>query len=155
MKKLLGATAACALTIGLVVAPGAGAVKGGNPHAGTKNVLGTVSVLGTPNPVTSGQGVTVTGNVAASSNCRKFRSVTVQWSPASGSPVTVGTGSNGDYTATLPAPTVTTQTQYTIQATVAVATRTAGGKHKKPKKGRQFTCQPIGPVSSSAITVNP
>ena len=149
MRKLLSACAVCAVAVGLVVVPSAFGVKS------AKQVSGTVTVAGTPNPVVSGATVTASGNVASNSNCRKFRDVTVQWSPASGSPVTVETRPNGNYTATLPAPSVTTPTPYTLQVTVAAATRKVGGKHKKTKKGRQFNCLAIGPVSSSPITVNP
>ncbi len=58
MKKLLGAAAVCALAVGLVAAPGAGAVKA------TKQVGGTVTVSATPttiDPTTTA--VNVTGNV--------------------------------------------------------------------------------------------
>ena len=58
MKKLLGAAAVCALTVGLVAAPGASAVKS------TKQVTGTVTVSATPTTIDARPPrVNVTGNV--------------------------------------------------------------------------------------------
>jgi hypothetical protein len=156
MKKLISACAVCAVAVAAVAAPSAMGVKS------AKQVGGTVTVSGTPNPVVTGANVAATGNVASNSNCRKFRSITVQWvdgtGAPTGAPVVVQTRSNGDYTANLPAPSgVTTPTNYRLQVTVAQATRKVGGKHKKTKnpKSRQFNCLQIGPVTSTDITVNP
>jgi hypothetical protein len=151
MKKLISAAAVCAVAVGLVAVPNAGAVKS------PKMVLGTVTVGETPNPVVVNAPATITGNVASNSNCRKFRSVTVQWfsgtTPVNPpAPVTVVTNPNGDYAATLAAP--PTAGTYTVSVTVAQAFRKVGGKHRKNKKGRQFNCVAIGPASSSPVTVN-
>ena len=73
MKKLLSACAVLALAIGLVVAPGAIAKKG------PKLVPTFVTVNVTPNPVVAGAATTATGNVSATSNCRKFRTVQLDW----------------------------------------------------------------------------
>jgi hypothetical protein len=160
MRKIIGASAVCALAIGLVAAP-AGAVKA------PKQVSGTVSVLVSPNPVPStATSVTASGNVAASSSCRKDRTVRFQYvNTATGAveplAVTAVTRPNGDYSATLPRPAAPTppatlpQT-YVLQASVDQTTRKVGSKKKgkKTKKGRQFICLQItgqsSPVTFSA-----
>jgi hypothetical protein len=162
MKKLLGATAVCAAAIGLVVAPGAGAAKGGIPNVGPKQVPGTVSVAVTPTTVTSTTTtVTATGNVFANSSCRKDR--TVRFAYVNGTTVTAlsqtaVTGPNGDYTVTLPKPTDTnpTTSSVTLRATVDQAFRKVGGKkkHKRNKKGRQFNCMEAS-GTSGAIAIAP
>jgi hypothetical protein len=152
MRKLLISAGVCALAIGLVVAPGAGAVKS------TKQVPGTVSVFVTPNPVPDTvTSVTATGNVAASSGCRKDRTVHFTWiNSVTGAPTplaqTAVTGSNGDYTVSLPKP--SPPGTYVLQATVDQQLRRVGSKKKgkKAKRGRQFNClQIIG--QSSTVTV--
>jgi hypothetical protein len=155
MKKLIGAAAACALVVGLVAVP-AGAVKS------PKQVGGTVSVLVTPSTVSAAAPTTLTasGNVGSNSGCRKNRTVHFAYVGATGpdlSGITVTTGPNGDYTASLPQPTTaTTPASVTLQVTVDAATRKVGSKKKgqKPKKGRQFNCLAIT-GTSSPITVNP
>lgn len=157
MRKLLGASAMCALAIGLVVAPGAGAVKA------PKQVSGTVSVAVTPTTVTSTTTtLTATGNVASSSGCRKDR--TVRFAYVNGTTVTAlsqtaVTGPNGDYTATaLPKPTDTNPptSSVTLRATVDQQFRQVGGKkkHKRNKKGRQFNCMELT-GQSAPITIAP
>ncbi|HEX6587041.1 MAG TPA: hypothetical protein VF052_09830 [Solirubrobacterales bacterium] len=142
MKKLLSACAVLALAIGLVVAPGAVAKKG------PKNVGGTVSVSVAPTTITTETTVTASGNVASNSNCRKDRTVHLYWS---GAPTTeVGsatTRSNGNYTATVPAPTTTGQM---LLAKVDQVTRKVGSKKKgkKTKKGRPFNCMIINGASA-------
>jgi hypothetical protein len=155
MKKLLGATAVCALAIGLVVAPGAGAVKS------TKEVFGTVSVSVTPSTVSAAAptNLTVSGNVKSNSGCRKNRVVRFAYVVGATGPdisaVTVTTGPNGDYTASLPQPTTgATPASVTLQVTVDDAIRKVGSKKKpKTKKGRQFHCNDLT-ASFSPITVN-
>ncbi|MGH2983275.1 MAG: hypothetical protein ACRDK5_03315 [Solirubrobacterales bacterium] len=168
MRKLFGAAAVCALTVGLVAAPGAGAVKS------PKQVSGTVSVNVAPNPLPNAFAtVTASGNVWASSGCRKDRKVHFAWfNPTTQvtTPVAVGgvlvivtTGSNGNYTATVPRPaeTAPTTTSMVLQAIVDPATRKVGSKKKgkKDKKGRQFHClvipTPPAPAGGAAVTLVP
>src|SRR5262249_39226895 len=167
MKKLIGATAVCALAVGLAIAPGAGAVKGGNGNGpngtkGPKQVPGSVSVAVTPTTITSATtGVTATGNVGASSGCRSGRTVRfayVNGSPRTTLPQMVVTGPNGDYTASLPKPTDTNPptSSVILQATVDQAIRKVGSKKKgkKHKRGRQFLCMAIT-GQSAAIAIAP
>jgi len=160
MKRLLSASAVCALAVGLIVVPGA------IGKTSTKHVGGTVSVNVTPTtvatnptppPTTIPDTLTVTGNVASNSGCRKARTVHFSYSGAPltfvGSPVT--TGPNGDYTASIPAPTTTGQT---VLATVDQVNRkfAAKRKGKKAKRGRiVFDCMQITGSSSTSITVLP
>jgi hypothetical protein len=162
MKKLIGATAVCAVAIGLVAVPAA-AVKS------PKQVGGTVSVNVTPTTFTTGDATvtsaSVSGVVSSNSNCKKDRTVSFQWVDGSGTAVapaiaaTATTKGNGFYSATVdkPAPTPppttgTTATVY-LKATVAQVTRRVGSKKKgkKTKKGRRFDCLQItgqsGPVT--------
>jgi hypothetical protein len=167
MRKLFGAAAVCALAVGLAVAP-AGAVPGnghgngnGNGHS-PKQVPGTVSVNVTPTTVTSTtSNVTASGNVSATSSCRKDR--TVRFAYVNGSTVTqlsqtAVTGPNGDYTAALPKPTDTNPptSSVTLRATVDQAIRKVGSKKKgkKNKKGRQFNCMEVT-GQSAAIAIAP
>jgi hypothetical protein len=158
MKKLLGAAAVCALTVGLVAAPGASAVKS------PKQVSGTVSVSVTPSPIpSSATTVTATGNLSSNSGCRKDRLVHFAW--VSGATVVplgpafdVETGPNGNYTATLPRPTdppFTPPTTVALQATVDFAVRKVGSKKKgkKDKPGRKFHCLRIAETLSGPIAL--
>jgi hypothetical protein len=156
MKKLLSAGVVCALAIGLVAVPGAVAKKG------PKLVGGAVSVNVAPNPLPNATTtVTVTGNVASNSGCRKDRDITFAWvngaivTPATGTAIT---GSNGDYTATVSRPTDTapTTTSVILRATVAQEFRKVGSKKKgkKDKKGRQFNCLAFS-GDSPAVTLVP
>jgi hypothetical protein len=154
MKKLLGPAAVCALAVGLVVAPGAGAVKA------PKLVGGAVGVSVTPNPIPStATTVTASGNFASNSGCRKHRTVEFAWvNGATVTPLaeTAETGSNGNFSAVLPRPTDTPPATVTLRATVDQTFRKVGSKKKgrKAKKGRQFNCQEIigfsGPVTVEA-----
>jgi hypothetical protein len=169
MKKLIGATAVCALAIGIAVAP-AGAVPGnghgqggqGQVPKGAKQVPGTVSVNVTPTTITSTTtGVTASGNVSATSSCRKDRTVRfayVNGTTVTSLPQTAVTGPNGDYTASLPKPTDTNPptSSVTLRATVDQAFRKVGGKKKgkRAKRGRQFNCMEIT-GQSSAIAIAP
>jgi hypothetical protein len=154
MKKLISATAVCALAIGLVAAPNALGVKG------PKLVSGSVSVAVVPIPLPNATTtVSVTGNVAGSSGCRKDRTVHFVWvsngvaGPEVGSAVT---GPNGDFSATLPRPTDTapTTSSVTLRTTVDQATRRVGSKKKgkKAKRGRQFTC--IGATADVPVALS-
>jgi hypothetical protein len=156
MKKLLGAAAVCALTVGLVAAPGASAVKS------PKQVPGTVTVSVTPSPIPStATTVTATGNLASNSGCRKDRLVHFAW--VSGATVvhlteTAETGPNGSYSVVLPRPTdppFTPPTTVALQATVDFAVRKVGSKKKgkKAKRGRQFHCLAIAETFSGPIAL--
>ena len=143
MRKMIGASAVCALAICLVAAPGAVAKKG------PKQVSGTVSVFVSPNPVPStATGVTASGNVKTNSSCRKDRTVRFQYvNSVTGAieplAVTAETRSNGDYSVVLPRATATTLPQtYALQATVDETVRKVGSKKKgkRQKRGRQFNC---------------
>jgi hypothetical protein len=155
MKKLLGSAAVCALAVGLVVVPGAGAVKS------PKLVGGTVSVSLTPNPIPStATTVTASGNVASNSGCRKDR--TVHFAYVSGTTVgpevgTAETGPNGDYSAVLPRPTDTPPATVALQVTVDQTFRKVGSKKKgkKTKKGRQFNCMELTGLSGPITVEEP
>jgi hypothetical protein len=155
MKKLISATAVCALAIGLVAVPGALGVKS------PKLVSGTVSVGVTPSPLPDATTtVSVSGNVASSSECRKDRTVHFSWVTNGVAGAEVGsamTSSNGDFTATLPRPTdtSTTTSAVALRTTVDQVTRKVGSKKKgkKTKKGRAFECLSLTadvPVALSA-----
>jgi hypothetical protein len=142
MKKLISAAVVCAMAIGLVAVPGALGVKS------PKLVSGTVSVGVTPIPVPDATtSVSVTGNVGASSGCRKDRTLHFSWvsngvaGPEVGSAVT---RSNGDFSATLPRPTETSTmtSSVTLRTSVDQVTRKVGSKKKgkKAKRGRAFEC---------------
>jgi hypothetical protein len=158
MRKLITATAACALAVGLATAPGAVAKKS------VKQVPGTVSVAVSPATTTpTTTALTVTGNVKANSSCRKDRTVrfafvnsaTLAETPAA---TTAVTRSNGDYTAALAPP--TTDGTYVLRATVdeTIRTKKVKGKRKGASKGnkqgdlrkRKFNCLEI--VGTSAPT---
>jgi hypothetical protein len=153
MRKLLMATGACALVIGLVAVPGASAVKS------PKLVSGTVDVFVVPNPVPdTATTVTASGNVKANSSCRKDRTVHFTWvNTVSLAPTplatTATTGSNGDYSVVLPKP--TPPGTYVLQASVDFQVRKVGSKKKGKKaknpKSRQFHCLQI-PGQSSVVT---
>ena len=155
MRKLMITIAVGALTVGAVAAPSAIA------KAGPKSVAGTVTVVPTPTTVdATTTAVSVTGNVAASSSCRKDR--TVRFSYVNGSTgavtplvTTALTGPNGDYTAVLPKPTDTGPASVTLRATVDQSVRKVGSKKKgkKAKKGRQFVCAATS-GQSVALTVS-
>ena len=142
MRKLITVLAAGALTAGLVVAPSAIAVKAPKP------VSATVSVVPTPTTVTpTTTNVTVSGNVSATSSCRKDRTVRFAYVNTTTSAVTplaetAVTGSNGDYTVVLPKPTDAAPATVLVRATVDQVLRKTGSKKKgkKNKKGRQIDC---------------
>jgi hypothetical protein len=157
MRKLISACAVCAVAVGLVAVPSALGVKS------PKQVGGTSSLSVTPNPLPNATTtVTASGNVASSSGCRKDR--TVHFAYVNGTTVgpdlgvTATTGSNGDYTASLPRPTDTapTTTSVVLRATVDPLTRKVGSKKKgkKTKKGRVFNCLTFT-GDSAAVTLTP
>jgi hypothetical protein len=156
MKKLIGACAVCAMAIGLVVVPSAFGVKS------PKIVGGSVTVGVSPTTITSTtSSVAATGNVASNSSCRKGRMVHLAYvengvaGPDAGTAIT---RSNGDYSATLPKPTVTNPSAggtVVLRATVDPATRSVGKKKgQHSKRGRQFQCLQLT-ADSSSITVLP
>lgn len=152
MKKLHISLAVGALALGLVIAPGAIGKPGqGKGPKGAKQVPGTVSVFVTPDPVpASTTTVTATGNVGASSGCRKDRDLSftyVNSITGASTPLaqTAVTGSNGDYSVVLPRSTATLPSTAVLQAKVAEEERRVGSKKKgkKKKKSRQFNCLEI------------
>jgi hypothetical protein len=161
MRKLLGACAVCAVAVGTVAVPSALGVKS------AKQVGGTVTVSGTPTTITpTTTSVAASGNVSSNSSCRKGRIVHLAYVENGVPGAEVGsalTGPNGDFTATLPNPTVANPTAggtVVIRATVDPATRTVGGKKKsrRTKKGRQFNCLQLtgdsGPITVPPPTVS-
>lgn len=176
MKKLFSAAVVCALAVGLTAAPSGIAVpgqgQGPGPKApkapkapkGAKQVPGTISVLATPTTITpTTTTVTASGNVFATSGCRKDRTVRfayVNSSTGAVTPltVTVLTGPNGDYNAVLPKPADTPPATVVLQATVDQEFRKVGSrkskKGKRTKRGRQFDCMQItgqsGPLTLPA-----
>ncbi|MFL5908340.1 MAG: hypothetical protein ACJ75Z_12190 [Solirubrobacterales bacterium] len=159
MRKQISAAAVCAVAVGLVAVPNAGAVKS------DKMVFGTVTVGESPNPVAdSYQGtIAVTGNVASNSSCRKYRTVNFDWvigaMPAvDAAPPTTITGPNGDFSAALQRPPVTSATASSVilRVTVDQAFRKIGGKKKSRReklKGRKFNCLTIGPADTTVNLV--
>ncbi|MGH2957455.1 MAG: hypothetical protein ACRDL6_10720 [Solirubrobacterales bacterium] len=157
MKRLFSAAVVCALAVGLTAAPSGVAKKG---PKGPKQVSGTVSAFVVPNPAPAGSLVTASGNVKASSNCRKDRDVLLtQWvNTVTGAPSptgvvsTVETGPNGDYSTMVMAPTAAGT--YVLQAFVDDEFRKVGSKKKgkKNKKGRQFNCMEVA-GQSPIVTV--
>jgi hypothetical protein len=155
MKKLIGSAAVCALAVGLVVVPGAGAVKA------PKLVGGAVGVTVAPNPIPStATTVTASGNVASNSGCRKHRTVGFAW--VNGTTVTplaetAETGPNGNYSAVLPRPTDTPPATVALQVTVDQTFRKVGSKKKgrKTKKGRQFNCLELTALSGPITVEEP
>lgn len=161
MRKLISATAVCALAIGLAAAPGALAKKS------VKQVPGTVSVaVSTTATTATTTALTVSGNVKANSSCRKDRTIrfayvnsaTLAETPSA---TTVDTRPNGDYSASLAPP--TTDGTYVLRATVdqTIRTKKVKGKRKGANKGkkrgnlrkRKFDCLEI--IGHSApITVD-
>jgi hypothetical protein len=156
MRKLVSACALCAVAVGLVVVPSALGVKS------PKQVGGTVTVGVTPTTITATtSSVAASGNVGASSSCRKDR--TVHFAYVNGATVTplaetAVTRPNGDYTATLPKPTDTNPptASVVLRVTVDPVTRTVGSKKKgkKTKKGRVFNCLALT-ADSPAIAIAP
>ena len=153
MKRLISVGAVCAVTVAAVAAPSALGVKS------TKQVASSVTVDVTPNPVVAGGAATGSGTVSSNSNCRKDRTVALEW--VDGSSVATPAGSaetkgSGKYTADLTAPAVAGT--YTLRATVqGPVTRKVGSKKKgkKTKKGRRFSCNASLPTSSGPVTVSP
>ena len=156
MRKLITATAVCALAVGLATVPGALAKKS------VKQAPGTVSVaVSTTSTAPTTTALTASGNVQANSSCRKDRTVRFAFVNSATlaevpSAVTAVTGPNGDYTASLAPP--TTDGAYALRATVDETFRTKStgkrkGANKGKKKGRKFLC--LATVGNSApITVD-
>jgi ABC-type transport system substrate-binding protein len=162
MRKLISASAVCAVAIGLVVVSGAGAVSS------TKQVPSTVTVSATPttiDPTTTA--VNVTGNVLANSSCRKDRTVHFFYVTSGTAGAEVGTPattrSNGDFSATLPPPSTAADGTTQVRAIVDETLRTkiikgkkkgAGkGKKKGVIKKRKFDCLQ-GSGDSNVLTVS-
>jgi hypothetical protein len=145
MKKLISAGVVCAVAVGLVAVPGALGVKSPKLVSGTVSV--GVSPIPLPDTTTS---VSVSGNLASNSSCRKDRTLHFSWVTNGVPGAEVGsavTRSNGDFSATLPRPTDTSATTSSVnlRTTVDQVTRKVGSKKKgkKTKKGRAFECLTI------------
>jgi hypothetical protein len=142
----------------IVIAPGA---LGKNPKGpkGPKQAPGFVSLTASPSTVTpTTSTISVTGNLMATSSCRKHRTLQFSYVGSGGTtalPVTATTGPNGDFAATLPRPTDSAPATVTLQATVGQADRKVGSpkKGKKPKKGRKITC--LSATGQTTLTVVP
>lgn len=155
MRKLITAIAMGALAASLVAAPSAIAVKAPKPVSATVTVVPTPTTI-TPETTT----VTASGNVSATSSCRKDRIVHFSYVNTSTNVVTplvetALTGSNGDYTVVLPKPTDAAPATVALRATVDQVIRKVGSskKGKKNKKGRQFDCLTTT-ADSSPLTVS-
>ena len=160
MRKLPIAIAAGVLALSLAAAPAVVAKPGAKK--GPKNVGGTVTVVPTPTTIEdTTTTVVVTGNVKASSSCRKNRTVRFSYTDAGGTTVlaeTAVTKSNGNYSVTLPKPTTTGPATATLTATVDQAIRKNKGSSKGKKKGhkkgkaRKFNCLEV--TGTATLTVN-
>src|SRR5262245_45795480 len=120
MRKLSIAILVGALAGSLAVAPSVVAKQG------PKEVVSTLSLVATPTTIdATTTGVTVSGNVAANSSCRKSRAITFSYTDAGGTTQvgTATTGPNGDFSASLPKPTTTGPASVTLTASVAAAQR--------------------------------
>jgi hypothetical protein len=158
MRKYFTVIAVAALAAGLAAAPSVVAKKG------PKDVGSTVTVVPVPSTIEASTAtVAVTGNVAASSGCRKDRTVRFSYTDSVGTTQlteTAVTRPNGDYSATLPKPTTTGPAGVTLTATVDQAARVTKGqkKGKGKKKGhakgkaRKFNC--LGSTAQAVLTVN-
>ena len=155
MRKLITAIALGALATGLMAAPSAIAVKAPKPVPATVTVVPTPTTIA-PETTT----VNVSGNVSATSSCRKDRTVRFAYVNTTTNVVTplaetVVTGSNGDYSVDLPKPTDAGPATVVVRATVDQVIRKVGSKKKgkKDKKGRQFDCLTTT-ADSSPLTVS-
>lgn len=158
MRKIFTAIAVGALAVSLAAAPSVIAKKG------PKDVGGTVTVAATPSTIQAATtAVAVRGNVAASSSCRKSRTVRFSYVDGAGTTAlteTAVTKPNGDYSATLPKPSTAGPASVTLVATVDQTVRTTKGesKGKGKKKGhakgkaRKFNC--LSTTGQAVLTVN-
>ena len=155
MRKLPIAITVCALAVSLAAAPAVA-------KKGPKNVSSTITVVASPTtiePTTTT--VAVSGNVKASSSCRKNRTVRFSYVDTGTTVLTetAVTGPNGDYSVTLPKPTTTGPASVTLIATVDEAVRTTQGQSKgkgkkkgHKKKAKKFNC--LSATAQTALTVN-
>ena len=109
----------------------------------------SVTVSETPDPVVSGATSLVTVHVTSGSVAVNGASVTVSANGGSLSPLSGTTDANGDFKPTYTAPTVTTQTLYSISATATKAGYTSGTGTD------QITVNPPIPVLSVTVSETP
>jgi hypothetical protein len=153
MRKLCTLIALGALAAGLVAAPGAIGKKS------PKQVPASVTLTATPSTLgATATTVTVSGNVQATSSCRKDRTVRFSYTGAAGTTdtgATTVTRSNGDFTAVLTKPADVAPATVTLTATVDAADRKVGSKKKgkKSKKGRKINC--LSATGSTPLTITP
>ncbi len=158
MRKRLTMIALGSLIACFAVSPGA---LGNNGHGqkAPKQAPGSISLTASPSTVTSTTStISVTGNVMATSGCRKGRTVEFSYVGTGGTTpltVTAVTGPNGDFAATLPKPTDAAPATVTLQATAGQVDRKVGSakKGKKAKKGRKITC--LSASAQTTLTVAP
>jgi hypothetical protein len=153
---VLGALAAC-----IAVAPAAIGSNGQGPKGSKQPKLapGSVSLLANPSTVTgSTTTISVSGNVMATSGCRKNRTLAFSYVGAGGTTpltVTAVSGPNGDFAASVPKPADAAPATVTLEATAGQVDRRVGSakKGKKHKKGRKITC--LSATGQAALTVAP
>ena len=153
-------TATVGLALAVAAAPAVGD-PGHAPHApkAPKLVSGAVSLTATPSTVTpSTTDLIVSGNVMATSSCRKDRVVSFTYVGPAGTtllPVTAVTGPNGNVTATVPKPTDSAPATVQLEATVPQVDRRVGSRKngKKAKRGRKITC--LAATGQTTLTVAP
>ena len=155
MRKLFTATAVCALAVGLTVAPGAVGKKS------VKRVTSTVTLTALPTTINStATPVTVTGNVKANSSCRKNRTVHFHYLTGGNMSAEMGTAttrSNGDFSATLaaPSPLVDGTTQVHAVVDETFRKKVIKGKKKGATQKRKFLCLQGEGLSNALVTDDP
>ncbi len=158
MRRVLTCVALGSVVACVAAAPAALGTKGHAPK-GPKLASGSVSLTATPSTVTTAiTTVSASGNVMATSGCRKSRTVQFSYVGSGGTtplPVIAVTGPNGDFAASLPKPTDAAPATVTLQATATEADRKVGSakKGRKPKKGRRITC--LSATGQTTLTVAP
>lgn len=158
MRKRLTMIALGSLIACTAVVPGALGNKGNSPK-GAKQAPGSISLMASPSTVTATDStISVTGNLMATSGCRKGRTVGFSYVGSGGTtPLTetATTGPNGDFAVTLPKPTDAAPATVALQATAGEADRRVGSakKGKKAKKGRKITC--LSASAQTTLTVAP
>lgn len=158
MRRLITAAVLGALAACIAVAP---AAIGSNGQGSKQPKLapGSVSLLANPSTVTgSTTTISVSGNVMATSGCRKNRTLAFSYVGTGGTTpltVTAVSGPNGDFAASLPKPADAAPATVTMEATAGQVDRRVGSakKGKKHKKGRKITC--LSATGQAALTVAP
>jgi hypothetical protein len=161
MRRLITATAIGSLVACIAVTPSAIGSNGQGPKGPKQPKLapGSASLTANPSTVTgSTTTISVSGNVMATSGCRKDRTVEFSYVGAGGTTpltMTAVSGPNGDFATSLPKPTDAAPATVTLQASAAQVDRKVGSakKGKKQKKGRKITC--LSATGQTTLTVTP